>query len=366
LQNGTSNLRIAILTNNANSYPKPMGLGLQRMLSKCGIDSDVITDGWDRIRCAPQLRVGSLRDVMTLKPLRAVWNEKRKARFLKTLVAYDAVVVVSHLPAAYMRYFLDDTAVRKALGRRPVILYDLVYLPTRGGWGDALRNGNPSLGVPEGGHWGIERYDWHLCVSVVSETPLPTEPQPCSIVGLDIDDGSLFPEQTEFRALIDFERPEFSAERSVQLEALQRAGIPYTELRGQYSSADIRAIYRKSAIYFIAFRESFGLPICEVQACGGLVATPYSEWVPSHWIKEDLHQPGPGQLGGNFLVYDNDVEKLTEMLIRWKEQWSAEVTRASFLREYPHYYTGDTTALQRGIEGFAKDAAPSRRCGNLL
>lgn len=332
-----------------------MGLGLQRMLSRCGIESDVITEGWDRIRCAPQKRVGSLRDVMTLKPLRAIWNEKRKARFLETLVAYDAIVVVSHLPAAYMRYFLDDSAVRKALGTRPVILYDLVYLPTRGGWSEALRDGNPSLGVPEGGHWGIERYDWHFCVSVVSETAFPTDPQPCSLIGLDLDDGSLFPEQTEFRALIDFERPEFTAERKVQLEAIDRAGIPCTQLNGQYSSAEIRAIYRKASVYFIAFRESFGLPICEVQACGGLVATPYSHWVPSHWIKEDLHQPGEGRLGSNFLVYENEVDRLTEMLIRAKDTWDPKTVRKTFLLEYPHYFRGDTASLEHAIRNVFSD-----------
>lgn len=339
-----------------------MGFGLQRMLSKCGIDSDVMTDGWDRIRCAPPTTVGSCRDLMTLKPLRTVWNEKRKARFLESLVAYDAIVVVSHLPAAYMRYFLDDFAVRDALGSKPLILYDLVYLPTRGGWGEALRHGNPSLGVPDGGHFGIERYDWHFCVSVVSETAFPKEPQPCTLIGLDINDGSLFPHQTEFRALIDFERPEFADERRVQLEAIERAGIPFTQLRGNYSSPDIRAIYRKSAVYFIAFRESFGLPICEIQACGGLVATPYKNWVPSHWIKEDLHQAGEGHLGANFLVYENDVDRLTEMLIREKETWNAEIVRENFIREYPQYFRGDTTSLASAIRDIVAGVSNGLAC----
>ena len=343
-------MRVAILTNNANSYPRPMGLGLQRMLAKGDIDSDVITDGWDRIQRPPENSLSSFKDIITLKPFRTVINERRKAQFLKKLADYDVIVVVSHMPAAYMRYFLDDEVVRDALAGRPLLLYDLVYLPTRGGWTEALQKGDSSLGIPEGGHWGIDRYDWHLCVSVVSEFALPKEPQPCNIIGLDIDDGTLFPEQDEFRALIDFERPEFAVERRIQIEALERAEIPYTELKGSYTIAEIRAIYRKSAVYFIAFRESFGLPICEVQTCGGLIATPYSNWVPSHWLKEDLHIPGPGRLGANFLIYDNDVNKLTEMLLKAIAEWNAQIVRQSFFKEYPHYFSGDIEALKQAID----------------
>jgi len=342
-------MRIAILTNNADSYPKPMGLGLQRMLAKCGIESDVITEGWDRIRRRPERALSGLRDAVTLKPIRIFLNEQRKKDFLKRLLKYDAIIVVSHLPAAYLRYFLDDQVIREALGSRPILLYDLVYLPTRGDWGDALRNGNSTLGIPDGGHYGIERYDWHLCVSVVSETPFPREPQPCNVIGLDIDNGTLYPDQNEFCALLDFEQPGFEAERQIQLKALERASIPFIELNGKYTTEEIRTVYRKSAILFLAFRESFGLPICEVQACGGLIATPYSEWAPSHWIKNNLHAPGPGRLGGNFLVYDNDVDVLSEMLKKAKIEWNPLSARKTFLLEYPHYFEGNPTELQDAL-----------------
>jgi hypothetical protein len=63
-------------------------------------------------------------------------DEQRKKAFLRRLLNYDAVIVVSHLPAAYLQYFLDDQAIRDALGNRPILLYDLVYLPTRGDWAD--------------------------------------------------------------------------------------------------------------------------------------------------------------------------------------------------------------------------------------
>lgn len=114
----------------------------------------------------------------------------------------------------------------------------------------------------------------------------------------------------------------------------------------------------------IAFRDSFGISISEVQACGGLVATPYSEWVPSYWIKEAFQQRGPGQLGGNSLDYDNDVEKLNEMLKQGKQEWTAEAARATFLAEYPEYYNGDTNALRKAIEGVLKDGILSRLIEN--
>ncbi|MFK7777465.1 MAG: hypothetical protein QM501_05015 [Gimesia sp.] len=353
-------MKIAILTNNANSYPKPMGLGLQRMLAKCDIHSDIFTDGWSRIRRRPEGTITGLRDVITCKPIRVLVNERRKKSFLKKLNKYDIIIVVSHLPTAYMNYFMDDAALRREIGNRPVILYDLVYLPTRGGWADALRNGNSDLGIPEAGHFGIERYDWHLCASVVSETPFPREKQPCSLIGLDIDDKSLYPEQSEFRALLDFEQPGFEAERSVQIEALKQASIPYTELKGRYSIEEIRAVYRKSSLMFLSFRESFGLPICEFQACGGLIATPYSEWAPSHWLKNDLHTPGPGRLGENFLVYDNNVEKITSMLKKAQKEWNPQSVIGAFNRDYPHYFSGNPAALKDGISQALIAAKPGR------
>ena len=133
----------------------------------------------------------------------------------------------------------------------------------------------------------------------------------CSVIGLDLDDGSLRPTpKDDFLALIDFERPSEMKERATQIAALEETKTPYVVLNGRYSISEIRKIYRQCSLYFVAFRESFGLPICELQACGAYVFTPYADWCPSHWIKPDLSAPGPGLLSPNFVVYDGDKDRL--------------------------------------------------------
>jgi hypothetical protein len=120
---------------------------------------------------------------------------------------------------------------------------------------------------------GLNRYDWYLVVSVLSECPIPQGPQPYSLVGLNLNDGTLNPQpKGEFRALIDFAQPGHENERSIQIAACERTRTPYTVLEGSYSLEEIREIYRQSSIYFVAHRESFGIPICEVQACGSYVS----------------------------------------------------------------------------------------------
>jgi hypothetical protein len=55
-------------------------------------------------------------------------------------------------------------------------------------------------------HTGVA--DWYLVLSVVSEYPIPRGPQPYSLVGLNLDDGSLSHQpHGEFRALIYFAQP---------------------------------------------------------------------------------------------------------------------------------------------------------------
>jgi glycosyltransferase involved in cell wall biosynthesis len=99
-------------------------------------------------------------------------------------------------------------------------------------------------------------------------------------------------------------------------------------------------------------RESFGLPICELQACGAFVAAPYSNWTPSHWIK-NVRMPGAGTLTPNFIVYDNDLEKLKQEIERIKSNYDAANVRETFLREQPSFFYGNLDALQTFIDGVA-------------
>jgi len=318
-----------------------MAEGLQRMLSRLGVDAHVFYDGLRTLqsyalpaRTADALRTARriLIDCLTLRKLRT----------------YDVIVVVNHLPSAFMKS-LRVERIRRAVPNTPVVLYDLVYLPTCGPWADWLRQGNPEMGVPPG-QYGLGRYDWYLCASVVSETAVREVQQPYSLIGLDLDDGTLFPQQKgEFLALIDFERPVHMAERAVQIQALEETRTKYIVLNGSYSREEIRSIYRKCSAYFVAHGESFGLPICELQACGSQVLTPYERWCGAHWIK-DVRQPGPGTLSPNFIVYANDRHRLIEALNRLKTSHQVSSVVETFREQHPQLWRGDERQLRMFVD----------------
>ncbi len=329
-------MRVAILTSRENSFPKVMAEGLRRMLTALGAQVRVCPDGHWMIRRQPAVPATPAQVARALL----------RGAFLKSLRGYDAVIVTGHMPRAFMTGFMDDALIRATLPGVPIVLYDLVYLPTRGAWADWLKTGNPAMGIPTGGHFGMERYDWYLASSVVSEHPLPPGPHKLSVIGLNVCTGDLFPEQNgTFTGLVDFVRPDHPQERDIQIEALKSAGIPFRVLSGSYTTAQIRAIYRQTAVYFIAHRESFGVPICEVQACGGYIFTPRADWVPSHWIK-DPAAPGPGTLTENFVVYENDPKSLAAKLTELRPKYSSHhCVRQRVLEQQPHLAVGDVAAL---------------------
>jgi hypothetical protein len=72
----------------------------------------------------------------------------------------------------------------------------------------------------------------------------------------------------EICTLIDFERPQHLPERAIQIQACLDAGIPFKVLHGSQSIQEIRTISGSCSLYLVAHCESFGLPICALQACG--------------------------------------------------------------------------------------------------
>lgn len=336
-------MRLAILANTGNSFPKVMAAGLKRMLARVGVESSVFHHGLDVI--ADKSYLAERRTLPSRMRLAgAILRLKSLARKLRR---HDAVIIVGHNPAAFMRFFWNDQQLRGLLPDIPIILYDLVYLGTRGKWAEWLRDGNPAMGIPNAGHFGLERYDWYLSISVVSECGLPKGNHRLSVIGVDLNDGSLrWGEQSGFTALLDFERGNHTAERYVQIQALTEANVKWVELRGDYSTSEIRAIYRRCSAYLIAHRESFGLPICELQACGSVVFSPYAEWCPSHWMKKDITVDGPGQLSDNFRIYNNDPKLLVSQLRELTATYDAERVRKVFLRDQPQFFAGDLDELQ--------------------
>jgi len=315
------------------------------MLTLLGVESKIFSDGLADIK-AESHQKNSLKNQL-VEP----YKNFRFHNLVSQLKQFDAVIVVGHMPSAFMRHFMRDSLLRQQLPDIPIVLYDLVYLPTRGSWMKYLREGSPQHGIPDGGHFGLERYDYYLCVSVVSEYPLPPEPNPYALIGVNLDDGSLYSDQNEdFVALLDFERSNHLEERRIQIEVLKETNTKYVQLSGSYPIEKIRAIYRKSSIYFLAHRESFGLPICELQACGSYIFTPYSEWCPSHWIKDDLSQPGAGQLSPNFVVYHNDKQKLIQEITRIKASFVPGEARKTFETYHPQLLRGNIAELKKFID----------------
>jgi hypothetical protein len=351
-------MKIAILGTDAAGHVKPMAEGLHRMLRRISVDSTIFYDGLDQLsrlpaplrsylrENGPELTNVARRLVKYLAvDMPATW------RFIRRLQGYDAVVIVATVPRAFFRSLFHDQTLRALLPNTPIVLYDVFYLPTRGPWGAWLKEGRPESGIPVGGNWGLERYDWYLCASVVSETPLPSGPQPYSLIGLDLDDGTLYPEaKEEFVALLDFEHPPDMRERAVQIQACEATATHYLVLNGHYSIERIRKIYRRTSVFFLSMRESFGLPICELQACGGYIFTPYANWCPSHWIKPRLFEEGPGELPSNFIIYDNDVERLSSELRRIKASYDPRAVVASFQKFHPHYFRGNEAELSDFVQ----------------
>jgi len=265
------------------------------------------------------------------------------------------VVVVANVPLSFSRVAMPNIELlRRLLPSIPIVNYDLHYLPTIVKWGRAILNGEDAgltdadmQGI-ERGVLGMDRYDWYLMVSTASELPMPPGAQPCSVIGIHLDDGSLYPAQNgELRALIDFaqERNDYPSYRAKQIDGLERAGIPYEILDGTYTAAEIRAIYRRTGIFMLAHRESFGLPICELQACGSLIFTPHASWAGAHWMKDDPASPGPGAHSPNFRIYDNDIGVLTAQLEDAKRTFDPARVVDTFNEYQPQLFRGDSAAL---------------------
>ncbi len=352
-------MRVVVLANNRNSFVKPTAQGLERMLRSCGADVELRHDGLQHLGLPTSIDVSSLRSTVSTG-LRLSQHRRAFNEFVKSIAGCDVVVVVAHVPASFSRVGLSNIELlRERIPDVPIVNYDLVYLPTVEKWGRAILNGEATgltMADMDGvrlGTFGMDRYDWYLVVSTASELPMPPGPQPFTRVGIHLDDGSLYPDQQDqLTALVDFAqtRKDYPSYRELQLRALVAAGIPYVVLEGDYSAAAIREIYRKTGIFMLAHRESFGLPICELQACGSLIFAPHAEWAGAHWIKENASDSGPGVHSHNFRIYDNDFETLVAQLKDVKNSFDPAAVVRTFGQSQPELFRGDTRAVAEFLQ----------------
>lgn len=349
-------MKVAILGENKPGFIQPMSLGLTTMLTRLGVESQYFCDGLALLnyqqhagfKNGVKSRTKRLvkRTINRFKAHRYLLQQTTTVRQFKAFKAqladFDLIVVVCHIPTAFISSELAGIEKIRSLFDIPIVLYQNYYLATRGRWFKDIVNP-----VKYGGGFGLERYDWYLAASIVSEYALTGEGHPCSVIGHDLVDDSLSVDTHKpFKVLLDFERKGFEQFRALQLRALAETGTPYTQLSGRYSQQQIRALYCEHSALFLSFRESFGLPIVENQLCGNFIFSPYKYWTPSHYLNKRAVQSGEGGLGSNFRVYENDLEQLKLQLQQCKDNHQPQQVREIFEAQYPQFYHGDLGALK--------------------
>jgi hypothetical protein len=362
-------MRVDILANDRASFVKPMAEGLQRMLKDLGADARLHYDGLKHLMLRQAVDFSSLRSLAG-STLRLAESRRAFPAFVDQLRDADVVVVVANVPGSFAPgLYPNIELLRERLPGVPIVNYDLHYLPTLDSWARFLLRGEQTqlpaeaLAIFRKGKFGLERYDWYLMASVGTHVPLPPGPHPYSLIGVDLDDGSLYPDQQgHFQALIDFpqNRFDFPAYREIQLEAIRLSGVDHVTLDGSYTMDEIRAIYRKTAIYFLASPESFGLPICELQACGSLVFAADPHWPASHWLGDDYYAKREPMLSPNFVIYENDPEVLAETIRKTAMTFDPGRVRERFVEYQPYFFRGDREALRVFLSQVDSGAIHSR------
>jgi len=335
-------MKFVIFSDRSYNYIRPISEGLAKRL--CELDHDV-SIYYDGIYWLSDL---NLFRVFFIDIYRFILNLiKRNSklyiyRFFKLLTFFtkkknhelleaDCIIVVINCPGSFYKNNIRRVEELRIKYNKPIVCYDFHYLPNQG-WYKRILDSNPE-------NYGLERFDWYLTGSIVTEYAIPKQiPIIYSNIGFNIKSANLYPEQKKFMALLDFRRNGYDVERDLIINVLTALNIPFVELSGRYTSDEIRSIYRKSSIYFISCRESFGLPILELQLCGCYIFTPYREWAPAHFLDKSIYEKGVGKLGRNFVVYDNNEAELINYINEIKINYNPLDVIHNFKLDYPYYY----------------------------
>lgn len=346
-------MKFVIFSDKSYNYIKPVTQGIVKMLKEEGHECIVYDNGiyWlsklnlfkvlvaDICRFFLNIKAGK-KDLYIYRFWGLLWflNKRRQ----KEIRDCDCILIVANCPVAFYASMVRVEELRIKF-EKPIVNYDLHYLPNQG-WFKKIKNQNVN-------NWGLERYDWYLPGSLVTEYALPVEiPKIYSNIGFDIRSEDLYSAQKTFIALLDFARPGYEVEREIQLRALKETNTPYIELSGRYTTEQIRSIYRRSSLYFIACRESFGLPVLELQLCGCSIFTPYKRWLPAHFLNKSIYESGEGDLGRNFYVYENNLEILKKQILQLKENCNYKQVIQNLEEDYPNYYSGNRAELTEFIQ----------------
>jgi hypothetical protein len=346
-------INIAILFQDERSFGPTLANSLSRILKATGAHTQLIADPLryipsNNIHISKKNLIEKIKDSYSLKKLR------------HSLQRCDAICIVKPIPAAFEKAFPAE-AIRTLNPRVPLILVSNYYLELMPYWKNALQFGDVNLKISPATCCGIDRYDWYFATSLATHEAMPPGPHRCTEVGLNLlTDDLTAGEQTEFLALLDFERQNESHTRDIARLALREAGVKYIELRGTYSISDIRRIYRQTSLYFLACYESFGLPIAEVQACGNYVLSPNPTWCHAHSIKPSLDTSELGEFTNNFVFYENTVSRLVEIIKTLRELHDPQQIRLEQIRKHPKLIVGNISGVAEFIDRLRKGAVQVR------
>jgi len=356
------NMSVAILTNNANSWGKSIADGLAKMLRCIGEQPIVLYDGQD---------IMNLRDFRTItiiycniksackNLIKYCINKIFQKRYslqpvtnyfssLNIITKCDLVILIGNVPHGFLKNTFKGIEILRRKCKIPIVAYMHYNLATRGNWINRI------FEEYDCGGFGLERYDWYLSASVVSEFPMPKSFEAFSLIGMDIRDQNLFPEKNnEFLAVLDFAREGwegFEKEREIQISSLQETNTPFIVLDKPMTRDEIRAIYRKAFLFFLSSRESFGLALVELQLCGSYICTPYKNWTPSHYIDKSIYDKGEGNLSKNFIVYNSNKFVLKKEIRRIRASYNPNEVIEEFKNKHPHLYKGNLNELKIFVE----------------
>ena len=340
------NSKIAILARSENASPKVLAQSLHHMLLNLDVRSDIFWDAPSTIR-----RLRSFE--MLFRDHKLNWKGKlgfliNKLRYyfidasvIKTLNNYSALVLCECIPNAFWRNHLAIEQFRKLLPSLPIILYEVYYL------GNAPTQINRLVEMNDP---GIERYNWHLAISEVTEIRSSSMP-PWSCIGLDIAHTGLKPvKKEELIAVVDFPQKGYETYRKEQIKVLNELDIETIVLEKHYTLEEIREVYKKACMFFIQSPEAFGLPIAECLSTGAYIFTPNSGWPMSWRLDKNPKIHKSGILPEIFQVYDN-INDLRYKLSKIQKTYDLKKEPFKvfniFQEKYPYFYQGNLEELRK-------------------
>lgn len=337
--------RIAILARSGGCFPNIVALGLKHQFEKEGAICKVFDGIPSLMRMLP----------LTQKPRR--WKSNLKYRFYnklkylkqdreltRQLKTFDVVVLAECFPNALWKNYLAIEVLRKKTKKQ-------IWSYTDGPVSSAPVHAEMHFRTDE--LKNEVRFDKNLFLTNIIEVRGQLSPSQ-KVVGLDLTYTNLKPvEKKEFIAVVDFAKSGYEFFREQQIATLKKLNIETIVLQGRYSIEEIRLIYQKASVFFLAFPETFGLPIAECLSTGTYIFTPSSSW-PMAWRLDA--EPGswePGILPDCFCVYKNVAELETLILDVKKKYHSIDTPKKvqnTYLEHYPNYYKGNQVAIKELLQ----------------